>query len=50
MPILENYKTEFKIELIGFIKYYPNKKSYVWSCYQELLSDPKLTKKQIRNC
>ena len=47
-PILENYKTEFKIELIGFIKYYPNKKSYVWSCYQELLSDPKLTKKQIR--
>jgi hypothetical protein len=46
-PILKKYKDEFDIELIGFIKYYPNKKSYIWSCYQELLDDPKLIKKEV---
>lgn len=46
-PILEKYKDEFKIEIIGFIKYYPNKKSYIWSCYKELLEDSKLTKKEL---
>lgn len=45
--ILEKYKNKFNIELIGFIKYYPNKKSYIWSCYQELCKDPKLSKKDI---
>lgn len=46
-PILEKYNSKFNIELIGFIKFYPNKKSYVWSCYQELLNDKNIPKKEI---
>jgi len=45
--ILKEYNDKFNIEIIGFIYYYPNKKSYIWRCYQELLNNPKLTKKEI---
>lgn len=46
-PILKKYNDSYNIEIIGFIYYYPNKKSYVWRCYEELLSDKKLTKKEL---
>jgi hypothetical protein len=46
-PILEKYNNKFNIELIGFIKFYPNKKSYIWSCYQELSNDQNISKKEI---
>jgi len=45
--ILKKYTDKLNINIIGFIYYYPNKKSYIWRCYQELLSNPKLTKKEV---
>ena len=45
--ILKKYTSQFNIELIGFIKYYPNKKSYIWCCYQDLSNNKKLSEKEI---
>ena len=46
-PILEQYFEKYHIKIIGFIYYYPNKKSYIWRCYKEMLDNPKITKKQM---
>lgn len=45
--ILEKYNDQYNIELIGFIYYYPNKKSYLWRCYNELKIEKNLPKKEI---
>jgi len=46
-PILEKYLEKYHIKIIGFIYYYPNKKSYIWRCYKEMLNNPKITRKQM---
>jgi hypothetical protein len=47
--ILQDYSEKYNIKIVGFIYYYPNKKSYIWRCYQESLNNSKLTKKEILN-
>lgn len=37
------------IKINGFIKVYPNKKSYIWFCYQEMLNNPRgITEEDLR--
>lgn len=43
--ILENFDTG-PIKIKGFIKLYPNKKSYIWFCYQEMLNDSRVVSKE----